>query len=153
MANLESRFLDVLELMWRERMQARAELRDRLPSGASVGDLYVLDAILRQDHITMSDLARILGITPATATTAVNRLVRHGWAIRVSDDHDRRVIRLRATAHGRRIHESRDAFRRELAARMLARLPEPEAEMLIALLERVYSGVPTPIGIPRDERE
>lgn len=134
---LISRFIGVIELLLRVRARSRGELKRRLPAGASVGDLYVLDVILAADLIAMGDLARRLGITPATATAAANRLVRNGWVVRVPDQDDRRVIRLAVTPHGRRMHEGYEVHREQLATSVLSRLSRDEATTLVNLLERI----------------
>lgn len=137
MEPLADRFVTALHTLGREWIRARRELANGLPAGASYGDLQVLRAIVGADLITMGELAARMKVTPATATAAVNRVVLNGWAVRVPDERDRRMIRLRVTNHGRRIHEYYQEFRSQFATRLLSRLSPDEAERLVELLERL----------------
>jgi DNA-binding MarR family transcriptional regulator len=53
--------------------------------------------------LTMSTIAQRLGIHPAAATVAVDRLVRRGIVARSRTEHDRRVVGISLTFHGRRL--------------------------------------------------
>jgi DNA-binding MarR family transcriptional regulator len=49
------------------------------------------------------DLTRVLGVSLATVTGIVDRLVAHGWVNRGEDPNDRRIRRLELTAAGREL--------------------------------------------------
>ena len=51
--------------------------------------------------VNMKDIARFLSITPASATSLVNGLVKSGVLVRTTDKNDRRIILLRASSYGR----------------------------------------------------
>lgn len=51
--------------------------------------LYLLDA---RDRLAMADIAHALHITPASATSLVNRMVDSGWLSRAGDPNDRRKV-------------------------------------------------------------
>jgi DNA-binding MarR family transcriptional regulator len=50
---------------------------------------------------TLSEVARIQGVTPATATTLVTTLENHGWVSRTPDVDDRRRVVVSLTDAGR----------------------------------------------------
>ena len=52
------------------------------------------------------ELARRLGVTPATCTTAVDHLVAHGYVVRRPSERDRRQIVLVVTPKGHRTLEA-----------------------------------------------
>ena len=49
---------------------------------------------------TLGEIARIQGVTPATATTLVTTLESRGWVTREHDPDDRRRVVVSLTAHG-----------------------------------------------------
>lgn len=69
--------------------------------------MHALCVIDERPGITMKDLAGVLMITAPTATTFVGRLVRLGCIQRVADPKNRKLVRLRITAKGRKLmHET-----------------------------------------------
>jgi DNA-binding MarR family transcriptional regulator len=70
------------------------------------------------------ELARCLGITPSSVTTTVDVLVQRGFAERSGAPGDRRRIRVRATADGRRALAAAQARMLARAEEILARLPD-----------------------------
>ncbi|GMA32100.1 MarR family winged helix-turn-helix transcriptional regulator [Litorihabitans aurantiacus] len=77
------------------------------------------------------DLASILSITTASASTLVDRLVRDGYAVRVAHPDDRRSVAVQTTAHSDK--EVRDTLG-AMHAKMLAAVESypPEGLAVIA---------------------
>lgn len=63
----------------------------------------ILRFVAEQKSVTMKDLARHLSITPPSATSLVECLVKKGWLARVTDKKDRRVVRICVTQSGRKM--------------------------------------------------
>lgn len=61
----------------------------------------ILKFVADQKTVTMKDLAQHLSITPPSATSITESLVKKGWLERVIDKQDRRIVRLRVTPKGR----------------------------------------------------
>ena len=61
----------------------------------------ILRFVAEEKSITMKDLAKHLSITPPSATSITESLVKKGWMERVTDKQDRRVVRIRVTPKGR----------------------------------------------------
>jgi len=61
----------------------------------------ILRFVAEEKSITMKDLAKHLSITPPSATSITESLVKKGWMERVTDKQDRRVVRIRITPKGR----------------------------------------------------
>jgi DNA-binding MarR family transcriptional regulator len=70
------------------RVGTRAELKDV--------DLDCLDVIAAHGPLGPTDLARRLGVHPATITGILDRLERGGWIERERDPSDRRAVVVRA---------------------------------------------------------
>jgi len=54
-------------------------------------------------QISMSKVARALGVSPGTATRVIQNLVRDGLVERTGNPADRRQVRVRPTASGRKV--------------------------------------------------
>ena len=101
----------------------RRHVRDP-KSGAQVSarQVSILDH-LDADHPTMlADLADHLGVTPATMSLAVGRLVDQGYVTRVLDPVDRRKVQLRLTDAGVRVTAANSVLEPTLVEEMLDQL-------------------------------
>src|SRR5215813_11463872 len=58
----------------------------------------ILDHLDDIDPTTLNELARHMGVTPATMSIAVDRLEQRGFVARARDTVDRRRVHLRLTA-------------------------------------------------------
>lgn len=100
----------------------------------------------------VSDLARLLGVTPATASTLIDRLVDRGLVDRREDPQDRRRHRCRLTEAGER-HLGQLYASVQLQTRaVLSALPEEElrevllgVEILLRAAERLSNPAVAPI--------
>jgi DNA-binding MarR family transcriptional regulator len=127
-------------------MRLSRRLRQHAPEGITPSQLSALSVIVREQRLTLSQLAEAERVQPPTITRVIDSLEREGLATRVPSDQDRRVAFVEATREGRALVETirrrRDAYlaRRlrtfsaddrallERAARLLERLiedPEP----------------------------
>ncbi len=87
--------------------------------------------------ISMKDIARILSITPASATSLIGGLVGMGALERIPDSRDRRIVRLRITAGGRKaLREAESAVKRELK-RVFLQLSDKDRSAMISVLGKL----------------
>ncbi|KRM03711.1 MarR family transcriptional regulator [Limosilactobacillus gastricus] len=91
------------------------ELRKSRFNDLTLKELHAIDAITMYDQPTASVLAERLHVAPGTATATIDRLCRKGYAQRLPDQHDRRVIRITLTKKGRLIYRTQRAFHDRLA--------------------------------------
>jgi DNA-binding MarR family transcriptional regulator len=124
-------------------------------SNLTMQQLKVLWLLSTHDGMGSRELAGHLGVTLATLSGIVDRLVAQGYATRSEDPHDRRVRRLHASATGRaameEIMESGTKAQRRLFAameeimesgtkaqrRLFDRLDDETLEMIIVVLDRI----------------
>jgi DNA-binding MarR family transcriptional regulator len=104
----------------------------------------LLGAIGRRSR-TLGEIARIQGVTPATATTLVTTLESRGWVNRVHDPDDRRRVVVSLTEGGTAMLASSQ----QVAETAMADLLEPlSAEQLgrlldgLSVLDGIGSGEP-----------
>jgi DNA-binding MarR family transcriptional regulator len=88
---------------------------------------------------SMKGIARFLSITPASATSLVNGLVRMGVLERIADASDRRVILLRPTAHGRKALSRTDSQAKKELKRIFQQLSDKDRESLTTILEKLFA--------------
>jgi DNA-binding MarR family transcriptional regulator len=128
--------------------QARARLRKLLPQGFSDDDAdfnlyYELGAILSQAEmpLTMSELSQAVEVPFSTATRLVDSLVELGYAERLSDPSDRRLVRVGLTAQGKEMYRAIDAMIRQRIDLLLARFSPEECETLLTLVDKIFEAL------------
>ena len=91
----------------------------------------ILDHLDEIDPITLNDLARHMGVTPATMSLAIDRLEKKGYVIRLRDTADRRRVQLRLTSAGVRVRQATTVLEPSRVEALLARLTQEEREAAI----------------------
>ncbi|MFZ7086792.1 MarR family winged helix-turn-helix transcriptional regulator [Curtobacterium sp. RRHDQ10] len=131
---------DVLDALRAFRAaEAEARLRARTSLGVGESALMALRLIgdgERTGHrVAPKELAEHLGITAASTSTLVDRLVRAGHVVRHPDPHDRRGVTLttRGIAVRRALRAMRDLETRTLRA--AAAMPPESLEVVVAFLQ------------------
>jgi DNA-binding MarR family transcriptional regulator len=118
---------------------ARHRRDPRSRARISENQASVLDHLDAAAAIALKDLARHMGVTPATMSVVVDRLVRAGYVLRARDRRDARRVRLRLSAAGIRMKQAAQVLEPERVAALLARLSTGEradAMRGLALLAR-----------------
>jgi DNA-binding MarR family transcriptional regulator len=87
--------------------------------------------------VRLNDLAQRMGISPATASRAVDALVELDLAERVTDPEDRRAVRLDVTDAGRRRFDERQERVTAVVTPALSGLTKAERRELASLLARL----------------
>ena len=129
-ASLVEQALDELEpLVARQR---RAVARAGCLRAVSSTQLHVLFLLISDDGQSMGRLAEALDVSLPNVTGIVDRMAERGLVERRSDDADRRMVVVFATAAGRAAVEELDMVRRQQLARVLeAMTPAQQAQALV----------------------
>jgi DNA-binding MarR family transcriptional regulator len=123
---------DVMEAVPAVMRVIRAEMRLQGGRFASVPQLRALGLVHRRPGASLTDVAAHLGVTPATASVLVDRLVRRGLLHRDAHPRERRRISLSLTRDGsRHLRAARTATRRRLA-KILGAFPAPDRATISA---------------------
>jgi len=101
----------------------RRHVRDE-GSGKDVSahQVSILDHLDADSPTMLSDLADYMGVTPATMSIGIGRLVDQGYVTRVLDPADRRKVQLRLTDAGVRICAANSVLEPTLVQDMLDQL-------------------------------
>jgi DNA-binding MarR family transcriptional regulator len=121
-------------------VQFKARVEEAQTKG--MGDRHLLFVILvvlsRDDEpVTMGELSRRLDVPLSTATRIVDWLVSNGFAERVHDPADRRVVRVTLTEMGQSVHKAGNEFLRKRLTHLLRRFTPEERETLVVLMRKM----------------
>lgn len=116
--------------------QISADIKE-CPLTIPVSQIYLLRLLDRRGALSMSDLAKSLGITLSGCTAVVDRAVEAGWVERWRDPNDRRVVLVGTSPQGERVLDEIRQTRARIFARYLSRLEADEIETLVNLLSQV----------------
>lgn len=95
---------------------------DRSGKDVSAHQVSILDHLDVDSPTMLSDLADHMGVTSATMSIAIGRLVDQGYVTRILDPADRRKVQLRLTDSGVRICAANSVLEPTLVQDMLDQL-------------------------------
>jgi DNA-binding MarR family transcriptional regulator len=111
-------------------------------TGLSASKLSALSVVVFAGPITLRDLAAAEQVRPPSMTRTVQELEAEGLIAREPDERDRRAVRIRATARGKRLLKQGRGARISLLAEWLRGLEPGELAVLDEagrLLERILA--------------
>lgn len=133
---------ELMEAMPAIMQFVRTEMRTQREPSLSVPQFRVLAFLSRHPNVSLSEVADHIGITRASASTMVDRLVHKGFVDRQDDPNERRHVMLKLTEIGSdRLEAMRNQTRQSIAA-LLDELTPNELEQVsagLALLGRVFN--------------
>ena len=101
----------------------------------------ILEILNRAGELNMSGLARGMSVSTPAMTGIVTRLVRDGYVERVSDSDDRRVIKIKLTAKGRKTVDTLHAHRRRMIIKLFGVISQSEREEYLKILTRIRDSI------------
>jgi DNA-binding MarR family transcriptional regulator len=108
---------------------------------------YRMSSILyRNPNPTMGELSHALSVPLPTATRMANWWVDNGYAQRLPDASDRRVVRVALTDRGRRLHEVMEGHIGRSVQKVLACLTPRERGTLVGYLAKIAAALKEDAG-------
>lgn len=98
-------------------------------------DMHIIEAVGLTGENTMSMVAKKMGITAGSLTTAVNSLVNKKYVTRQRSEQDRRVIFLKLTKKGIKAYDHHKEYHRQMTDAVIGVLKEEEIPVLIKTLK------------------
>ena len=98
-------------------------------------DMHVIEAVGLGDGNNMSAIARRLGITVGSLTTAMNSLVNKKYVERRRSEEDRRVVYVKLTDKGVSAYRHHEDYHRQMTQAILDKLSEDEIPVLVKTLD------------------
>ena len=118
--------------------QALSEIdRSILPKGLCESDLSILERLARKGACPVNALARQVGLTSGSMTSAVQRLHRRGLVETRRDLEDKRVVWVSVTPEAEEIVKRFSESRGEVLEQVFHKWSERERSVLMNLLRRV----------------
>ena len=133
-----NRVMDTVPLVMRF---IRADMRENSAASLSIPQLRSLAFLKRNPGTSLSDLAEHLGVTCATASTTIERLVQRNFVQRTDNPQERRKVVLSLTDSGIQHLEQTQAETRTHIADLLDGLMETEIAQIekgLILLKNVF---------------
>jgi DNA-binding MarR family transcriptional regulator len=104
----------------------------------SISELVYLLSIKNDQMITMSALARAVGVSMSTATVMVEKLVKKGLVERIRDDGDRRQVYIRFLDEGERVYKAVQSARQQVAENVMSIFDDKEKLLVYEALIKLY---------------
>ena len=101
----------------------------------SNNDMHIIEAIGLGEESTMSQVAKKIGITAGSLTTAMNGLVNKKYVIRERGEVDRRIVYIYLTEKGIRAYHHHAKFHQKMVAAVVEALEEEEIPVLMKSLQ------------------
>ncbi len=98
-------------------------------------DMHIIEAVGLSGENTMSLVAKKMGITAGSLTTAVNALVNKKYVTRHRSERDRRVVFLTLTKKGIKAYEHHQEYHRRMTDAVIQNLDETEIPILLKTLD------------------
>lgn len=131
MSRSDTETLDLLH-KWRELMTAA---RPRWSAAdLTFTQLRGLSVLARRQPLRMSDLAEALGMTAASASALIDRMVQRGFVTRCSDPNDRRTVLVQLSRRGQRILDVMERGSSDHFTRMIEKMTANERDALTTTL-------------------
>jgi DNA-binding MarR family transcriptional regulator len=101
-------------------------------AGLPLSELEVMRLLVRQPGISVSEVAKALGLQSSNVSTAIRALVARGLIERRQDERDGRMTRLHPTHKAITRRDRQETAWGEELARRLGEVPPAERERLLA---------------------
>ena len=103
----------------------------------SMNEVHVLEAVMKTDNPTMSNIAKRLRVTVGTLTTSINRLVDKGYVKRKREPEDKRKVMVSVSSKGMDILEIHDRFHDDMIGALINDLQLEENDVLLKSLQNI----------------
>jgi DNA-binding MarR family transcriptional regulator len=108
-----------------------------LNSNITPGAYYVLHLLVREGELSMTEIGEKLFISKPNVTTLIDKLIEMGFTERLSDKHDRRIIKIKVTKKGLTfIDKSKKEFSNQVKKKLLT-LSEEELNRLFVSFQTI----------------
>lgn len=118
------------------RIEERA-VQSRLTEGLTIAEIHAIAAVGLYEENPMGVVAARLGVTLATLTTTMRRLVEKGYVARTRSDEDRRKVLVSLTKLGRQAWRVHELFHKRMVDEALSGLDDEEQRVLARSLIKV----------------
>ena len=94
-------------------------------------------ALYQTENLTMGELSKSIAAPMSSTTRMVNWLVDNGYAVRLSDPDDRRIVRVTLTEEGRKLHEYIESHIIQRVKETVQILTQEEQAVVLAVFDKL----------------
>lgn len=126
---------EIMPVLMREfaRMQPAEVYKGKI----TLPQILILQHLNSQDRVKMTDIANFMKVTTAAATGIINRLVKSGYVLRVFDEKDRRVVKIKITTKGLLLMKKLAFERRKTVIHLFSKVSEQDRWDYLRILTRI----------------
>ena len=97
----------------------------------------LLDFLTKHGESKMTDMAGFMDVTTAAMTGIVDRLVKSGYAARMYDPDDRRIIKIRLTVKGAALVKKVNNQKRHMIIHIFGRISQKDREEYLRIVTKI----------------
>ncbi len=120
------------------RCTIRREAGELSNGNITMPQFLILNIIFEESELRMTDIAHVLGVTTPASTGIVGRLVKSGYAQRVYDANDRRIIKIRLTPKGKELVQRINKQKKQSIIEVFGKIPSEDRESFLKILNRIH---------------
>lgn len=113
------------------------QINDLYKGKVTLPQFLILEFLHREGEAKMTLLARFMDVSTAAMTGIVERLVRGGYAARVYDRRDRRIIKVKLTQKGNELVGKIGEQRRNLVIKIFGKISEADRQDYLRILMQI----------------
>lgn len=117
---------------------ARSQVDELYRGKITLPQFLILDFLDKKGESKMTDLAHFMGVSTAAMTGIVERLVKSGYAVRIFDPQDRRIIKIKPTSQGSKLVKKINRKRRDMIIKIFGEISESERQDYLEILIHIY---------------
>lgn len=127
----------VRQILWLSRKHFQLNTAQLEETGIGGGQIPVLLELNRWGELNQRELAERTRVTPATMSGTLKRMEKNGLIVRMVDENDARISRVRLTEEGKAQCENAKRIFDATSRRMLEALDDESIAQLKSLLTRI----------------
>jgi DNA-binding MarR family transcriptional regulator len=117
-----------------------------------LNQLYYLESVYSLDRPTLSDLAKHLGISNASASIGIHKLMVKGLVNRVQSGQDKRYFYLHLSPEGENLMEAEKQAYSGFSAKIKSTLTKSEIESLVKIFQKIMDSYQKEEAMANEER-
>lgn len=123
------------------------QFKELLKENITPTQFIIMKLIYNTPDCKAADIAHMLDISPAAATSILDRLSNNGWVDRIRSEKDRRIVRLKLTEHGVRKLNDIDQRRIDLLTERFKKVTEEEIALIKEIFKKILAAGDTHKGL------
>jgi DNA-binding MarR family transcriptional regulator len=135
LSEFADKMAEIIPVLGSELM--RRQTNELFKGEITLQQFAIIDYLNRNGQSRMTDLAHFLKVSTAAMTGIIERLVKAGYALRLSEPGDRRIIKISALPKGIELVKKLNRQRREMIMDIFGQLSSVEREDYLRILTRV----------------